>query len=238
MTGGRNGLLLDRSATTRLHTPAFLGRRNLVLGAARERVSARTIRLTPFRKRHVDTLIEWLPSARELLEWGGPLFTHPLDLHQLERHWRRQRRGTERRLYTVLEAGRRGEAGRETPIGHVELCDIHPVNRSARLCRVLVGPREHRGCGWGTAIVRAALEIAFDELQLHRVSLGVFDFNTPAIRCYERAGFRREGLLRDARRFETEYWSVVAMSLLEDEWRRTALGQVRGVASGEQTQPR
>ena len=201
-------------------------------------MSARRIRLTPFEKRHFDSLIAWVPSARELLEWGGPLFTHPLDLNQLERHWRRQSRGTERRLYTVLEDGPQPQGDRELPIGHVELCDIHPINRSARLCRVLVGPREHRGRGWGTAIVRAALAVAFDELRLHRVSLGVFDFNTPAIRCYERAGFRREGLLRDARRFETEYWSLMAMSLLEDEWRETAFGRASGVVFGEEARQR
>ena len=44
------------------------------------------------------------------------------------------------------------------------------------------------------------LKIAFDELQLHRVSLGVFDFNHSAIACYEKVGFVKEGLLRDARK--------------------------------------
>ena len=32
---------------------------------------------------------------------------------------------------------------------------------------------------------------------MHRVGLGVFDFNDSAIACYERAGFRREGVLRE-----------------------------------------
>jgi RimJ/RimL family protein N-acetyltransferase len=45
----------------------------------------------------------------------------------------------------------------------------------------------------------------------------VFAFNDAAIRCYERVGFTREGTLRDARRYEEEYWSVVVMSLLESK---------------------
>jgi RimJ/RimL family protein N-acetyltransferase len=58
---------------------------------------------------------------------------------------------------------------------------------------------------------------------LHRISLGVFDFNERAIRCYEKVGFSREGLLRDARRFKDYYWNLIEMSMLEHEWRRTSL---------------
>ena len=46
-----------------------------------------------------------------------------------------------------------------------------------------------------------------------------FDFNAPAIRCYEGLGFRREGLLRETRRIGQTWWSSLVMSLLEDEWR-------------------
>ena len=171
------------------------------------------LRLVPFHQRDFDTLIGWIRSARELLEWAGPVFTYPLDAAQLERHCRRRRGSADRRLYTVLDGST------QAAIGHVELCDIHSTHRSARLCRVLIGPRDQRRRGWGALAVRAALAIAFDELRLHRVSLGVFDFNAAAIGCYAKVGFRREGLLRDARRFEDEYWSLLAMSILEDEWR-------------------
>ncbi|WP_254545356.1 GNAT family N-acetyltransferase [Halomarina pelagica] len=43
-----------------------------------------------------------------------------------------------------------------------------------------------------------------------------------AIACYESCGFRREGVLRDARRFEDDYRTLVQMSVLEAEWRATS----------------
>jgi RimJ/RimL family protein N-acetyltransferase len=46
-----------------------------------------------------------------------------------------------------------------------------------------------------------------------------FDFNRAAVACYGRAGFIREGLLRDARRLGDAYWNVIVMSLLAPEWR-------------------
>jgi RimJ/RimL family protein N-acetyltransferase len=69
-------------------------------------------------------------------------------------------------------------------------------------------------------MVREVCRVAFDELQLHRVALGVFDFNASALRCYERAGFQREGVKRDLRLVGNTYWSLVEMSMLEEEWEK------------------
>jgi RimJ/RimL family protein N-acetyltransferase len=65
--------------------------------------------------------------------------------------------------------------------------------------------------------MRAVVRLGFETLGLHRLELGVFDFNLPAIRCYERVGFRREGLAREARKASTGYWSVLRMGMLASE---------------------
>jgi RimJ/RimL family protein N-acetyltransferase len=104
-------------------------------------------------------------------------------------------------------------------IGHVELLSIDRSNRSLTIGSVLIGPSELRGRGAGRALILAALRIAFDDLEMHRVDLGVFDFNTSAIACYEHAGFQREGVLRDHRRVGNQYWTLIMMSIMEDEWR-------------------
>ncbi len=83
---------------------------------------------------------------------------------------------------------------------------------------MLVGDKNGRGRGIGVRMMKEILRVAFDELHLHRVSLGVFDFNTSAIACYEKAGFKKEGLLREIRKIGDEYWSLWEMSILEDEW--------------------
>ena len=62
-------------------------------------------------------------------------------------------------------------------------------------------------------------KIGFNRLGPHRIDLVVFDFNHAAIRCYEKAGFRKEGHIREARKIGNEYWSLYQMSILEHEWR-------------------
>jgi RimJ/RimL family protein N-acetyltransferase len=168
--------------------------------------------LRPFQRSDFARLIEWAESPEFLFQWAGPLFTYPLDTAQLERYWLTAT-GTPptRRIYTAL-AGEGGPA-----VGHIELSNIDRRHRSATLSRVLIGP-QWRGQGLGQQMVTRLLAIGFEELHLHRMDLYVFDFNHAAVACYERAGLIREGLMRDARRVGDAYWSVVLMSLLEEEW--------------------
>lgn len=104
-------------------------------------------------------------------------------------------------------------------IGHISLGNVDRINESARIGKVLIGPSESRGNGYGTQLMLAALTFAFEELNLHKVTLGVFDFNTSAIKCYEKVGFKKEGLLRDARKNGDEYWNLIEMGILESEWK-------------------
>ena len=55
---------------------------------------------------------------------------------------------------------------------------------------------EHGGQGIATQAVKLAVEIAFEELGLHRVQAAVVPENTASARVLEKAGFREEGLAR------------------------------------------
>ena len=63
------------------------------------------------------------------------------------------------------------------------------------------------------------LRHAFENLQLHRVALSVFEFNQRAIRSYRRCGFQVEGRAREAIWREGRWWDEITMSILEPEWR-------------------
>jgi len=172
------------------------------------------IRLEPFEEADIGRLVEWIPSAAFLLQWAGPVFKFPLDRAQLFRHLRRVAYENPTLLvYKAIDE----DTGRV--IGHGEIGNIDYRNHCGTLCRILIGPQELRGRGFGVQLVRYLLELAFDQLALHRVDLYVFDFNIQAVRCYEAAGFRKEGLMREARRHGDEYWNSCVMGILEHEWR-------------------
>ncbi len=81
-----------------------------------------------------------------------------------------------------------------------------------------IGERDCWGKGYGTEAMRLILRFAFDELNLQRVSLGVYAHNPRAIRSYENAGFRREGLVRSDCHRDGQRWDTVFMGILRDEW--------------------
>ena len=172
------------------------------------------IPLQKFEKSDVKQLISWIDSPAFLLQWAGSAFQFPLTEEQLESYIENaNKEESDVYIYKVLNL----ETGKV--IGHISLGRVDRKHRSARIGKVLVGDRDMRGKGIGGQMIAAVLKIAFDELKLHRVSLGVFDFNIGAIACYEKAGFVKEGLLRDCRLNGDEYWSMWEMSILEDEWR-------------------
>jgi RimJ/RimL family protein N-acetyltransferase len=172
------------------------------------------IELQPFERSDFARLISWVTSEKEVLVWGGMIFHYPLDEFQLEKYL--QAAETDQPARKIFKAV---ETLTNEAVGQIELDQIDRRNRSARISRVLVGEPSLRGKGIGSQMVRKVLQVGFNQLGLHRLFLGVFEFNKAAISCYEKVGFVKEGLLREAWRVGDEYWSYYIMSVLESEWR-------------------
>ena len=172
------------------------------------------IELDFFEQSDFKQLIDWIESPQFLLQWGGPAFDFPLTINQLEKYIEKANSdNSDTLIYKVID--------KETKnvIGHISLGRIDRKNKSARVGKVLVGDKNVRGKGIGKQMIKQILNIAFDELHLHRVNLGVYDFNVPATASVtKKAGFIKEGLLRDSAKNGEEYWSSWEMSILENEW--------------------
>ena len=104
-------------------------------------------------------------------------------------------------------------------LGQCDLMNVTDYSRKAELAIVL-GP-EHQGKGYGGEAIELLLELAFCHLNLNRVHLRVSSQNARALICYERAGFAREGVLRQDSFSGGEYRDTVIMGILRDEWLRT-----------------
>ena len=81
-----------------------------------------------------------------------------------------------------------------------------------------LGEREYWGEGYGTDAMGILLRYAFEELNLHRLSLGVFEYNSRAIRSYEKVGFVIEGRIRQFLNRDGRRYDMIFMGILRDEW--------------------
>ncbi|WP_405081737.1 GNAT family N-acetyltransferase [Paenibacillus chitinolyticus] len=103
-------------------------------------------------------------------------------------------------------------------IGITSLTQLDFKNRSAE-CILDIGEKEFWGKGYGTESLRLLLDYAFLELNLHRVSLRVFAFNDKAVALYEKIGFKREGVSRQAVFREGTWHDILHMGILQEEYR-------------------
>ncbi len=103
----------------------------------------------------------------------------------------------------------------------VGVTGLQPIDFQSRQAQfgILIGDRNERGKGLGTESTSLITRYAFDTLNLHRVWLHVVEENAAAIRSYEKVGYRREGILRDAFYREGRYWNLLSMAVLRQEFK-------------------
>jgi UDP-4-amino-4,6-dideoxy-N-acetyl-beta-L-altrosamine N-acetyltransferase len=72
--------------------------------------------------------------------------------------------------------------------------------------------------GTGRALGEAALDYAFNTLQLHKICGEVIANNIRSLRLHEMLGFQREGILREQHFDGKKHWDVHCFGLLANEW--------------------
>lgn len=168
-------------------------------------------RLRPLGEQHLPLLVRWL-NTPEIRYW----------LHQSERPDATVTGAREHFLQPVDE-GRAVAWVIETldgrPLGNLRLLEMDPHHRRCEL-GITIGEVDALGQGYGADAIVAALAYAFGELGLRRVGLITDADNGRGIRCYEKCGFVREGLLRSHRLRHGKPVDMVAMGLLREEWEK------------------
>ena len=81
-----------------------------------------------------------------------------------------------------------------------------------------IGEKSAWGKGYGTEATRLVVQYAFETLNLNRVWLTVYEYNSRGLRAYEKAGFRVEGRLRQECFREGRYWDTLFMAILREDY--------------------
>jgi len=122
------------------------------------------------------------------------------------------------RLHWIIESKETHEF-----IGYLTLRDENPKNRDGDLAITL--KTAHWGKGYASEVLKFTVDYAFRVLNLHRVSLGVFETNERALNLYKKVGFVEEGRLRKANWIDGAWRNVVLMGILDEEWSARKAGQ-------------
>ncbi len=161
----------------------------------------------PVEERDLVDILRWRRDPEVVEFWGEPL----ADIDAVRRHY--TERVDEPTWRFVIELGGRS-------VGEIQYWRPHsgPDWTWSAGIDIFIGEREARTRGTGTEAVRTMLRYLFEVKRCHRVTIDPQTGNARAIRCYENAGFRLDGVLRHNDRVSGRYVDTHAMSMLEDEW--------------------
>ncbi|GIW03742.1 MAG: N-acetyltransferase [Thermomicrobiales bacterium] len=99
------------------------------------------------------------------------------------------------------------------PLGLVVMSRVSQQHRSAEIS-LLIGEKAQWGQGLGTDALETMLDACFAQWGMHRVWLRSEAYNERAHRLYQRCGFTREAVLRQASYVDGEFHDVLIFSRL------------------------
>lgn len=103
-------------------------------------------------------------------------------------------------------------------IGNTGFHAVHPKDHHAGF-GILIGDKAEWDRGYGSEATSLMVRYGFTTLNLNRIWLHVYEYNSRGRRAYEKVGFQVEGALRKHCFREGKYWDVIVMGLLREEWR-------------------
>lgn len=140
--------------------------------------------LRPYKPLDAVVITSWLKSEYLMRQWCADRYERypvtPEDMNSYHEHYIDGQRS---RALTMVDDN-------EEVAGYITLRIPADDISEQRIGFVIVDDSK-RGRGLGKALVRMAVGYAFNTLGAAKVSLGVFESNPSAIRCYEAAGFER-----------------------------------------------
>lgn len=108
----------------------------------------------------------------------------------------------------------------EELIGRIKLSYIGSNRYTLGIC---IGNKNSRNKGLGTEAINRLVDFAFEDLAANSIELTVIKDNLPAIKCYEKCGFIKNGVHRQTDFYDGQYHDSISMDIL-----RTDLENKRG----------
>ena len=147
-------------------------------------LKGKLVNLRAVEKKDLEDIMKWV-NDREVTKYLSA-FLYPVSRAEEEKFLERAMSHNDTEKNLVMET-KEGDY-----IGQISLHKIDWKNRNAEL-GIVIGNKEYWGKGYGTDAIKILLNHAFNQMNLYKVYLRVFDYNQRGTHCYEKCGFKEEG---------------------------------------------
>lgn len=173
------------------------------------------IRLRPYKPCDAAKIIEWSSDKETFDLWGGHIIgDYPIDEDILnDVYFNNNGRCSEADNFYPMTAF--DESG---VVGHFIMRYLNGDNKILRFGWVIVDSTK-RGQHIGQNMLKLGLKYAFDILKVDKVTLGVFENNISAYKCYLSTGFHKPSEIPDSYAdMNGEKWKVVELEISQADF--------------------
>ncbi len=173
------------------------------------------IGLRPYKRCDARSIVSWCKDEETFLLWGGERFgSFPIS-EDIMNHKYFNDNGNcveNDNFYPVIAFDDNGI------LGHFIIRYLNGDNRILRFGWVIVDD-EKRGHKYGQKMLRLGLKYAFEIMQADKVTIGVFENNISAYKCYLSAGFHKSENAEDSFEYiHGEKWKIAELEILREEF--------------------
>lgn len=170
-----------------------------------KKLEGKKIYLSPVHEDDIEKYVYWMNNRDVTDNLGNTVFLNTLTS---EKEW-------------FLNLGKNGNVTfaivkkeDDELIGNCSLMHIDRINRKCTL-GIFIGDDKNRNKGYGQEVLTMLVNYAFNFQNMHSIDLKVFSFNEPAIKCYEKVGFKKCGIRHEAYYLDGNYYDEVTMEILK-----------------------
>lgn len=141
------------------------------------------MQLRNYRSEDSQIICSWVKDEKSLFQWSADrIGKYPLSGNELNENYATANVGIDFFPLTAIDEN-------ENVIGHLFIRLPDPEKKTVVRFGFVIVSSEIRGKGYGKKMLELAIEYARKELNANKITLGVFENNPKAQRCYESVGF-------------------------------------------------
>jgi len=149
-----------------------------------------------------NIIYNWV-SCAELRKMIGTTKAPTPESHEI--WFRKKIQDTENKTCAILLDG--------IPVGLIGTNTIDYNSHNANMY-IYIGEKNNRGSGIGTSAVKLFIEYLFKELEIHKITANVFEYNTPSANLFTKCGFILEGTQKEQILYEDKYYDMLWFGII------------------------
>ncbi len=167
------------------------------------------MKLREYNASDAEVITTWIENEYAFRQWSADRYEkYPITANDINQYYDKEKNNYKMYIITAYD-----ESG---TVGHFTLRFVDEHKKTVRLGFVIIDNKKRKK-GYGKQMVDFAIKYAFDNIGANKISLGVFENNHNAIKCYERCGFQKKKIeIVESYECMGEIWNCIEMEYLKE----------------------